>query len=134
MNFPYNGSDKLMNRPEICQLPINSIQGYLVMCNRMCFGLGHCLTCFLRDIVPTDFLRIIISFLYNIVLEYFMIHIIAAVKSRNIGNILLFKAPINLTLFLSSFKYLVILNIYHFTPIPLQIQVTSSYFPCCSSK
>jgi len=58
---------------------------------------------FLRNIVPVDFIT----------------HIVPAVKSGNIGNILLFKAPINLALFLPSFRPLVILDVYYLTPIPL---------------
>jgi len=58
---------------------------------------------FLRDIVPVDF----------------MTHIVSAVKSGNIENIFLFKALINLALFLPSFRPLVILDVYYLTPIPL---------------
>ena len=99
------------------------------MYDRVCFGFGHCFTHSLKDIVPADFHRIIAPFLNNIVSAYFMTHIVAAVKSGNIGNILLFKAPINLALFLPSFRPPVILDVYHLTPIPLQIQVTPYHPP-----
>ena len=130
----YNGSDKLVGRPELCQPPTNSIQCYLVMYDRVCLRLGHCLVCFLRNIVPAYFHRVITPFLNNIVPVYFMTHIIPTVKSGNIGNIHLLKAPIDLIFFLSSFRPPVILDVYHLTHTPLQIQVTSSHPPCHSSE
>ena len=129
-----NGSNKLMGRPELCQLPTNLIQCYLVMYDRVCLGLEHCFTHFLRDIVSADFYRVITPFLNNIVSGYFMTHIIPTVKSGNIGNILLLKALVNLAFFLSSFRPPVILDVYHLTHTPLQIQVTSSHPPCRPSK
>ena len=129
-----NGSDKLAGRPELCQLPTNSIQRHPVTYDRVCLGLGHCLAHILRDIVPADFHRVIAPFLHNIVPVYFITHIIATVKSGNIGNILLFKAPINFALFLPSFRPLVILDVYHLTPIPLQIQVTPYHPPSRPSE
>jgi len=66
-----------------------------------------------------DFHRIIAPFLHNIVPAYFMTHIVAAVKSGNIGNILLLKALVNIAFFLPFFKLPVIFDIYYLTSIPL---------------
>ena len=83
----------------------------------------------LSRMLPEDFHRVIAPFLHSIVAAYFMTHIVPTVKSGNIGNILLLKALINLAFFLSSFRPPVILDIYHLTYTPLQIQVTSSHPP-----
>ena len=129
-----NGSDKLAGRPELCQLPTNSIQRHPIMYDRVCLGFGHCFAHSLKDIVPADFHRVIAPFLNNIVPVYFMTHIVPTVKSGNIRNILLLNVPVNLAFFLSSFRPPVILDVYHLTRTPLQIQVTSSYPPCRPSK
>ena len=104
------------------------------MYDRVCFVFRHCLAYFLRDIVLIDFHSVIAPFLNNIVPTYFITHIVTTVKFGNIGNIFLFKNPINLALFLSSLRPPVILNAYHLTFISLQIQVTSYHFLSHSSE
>ena len=61
--------------------------------------------------LPVDFHRVIVPFLHNIVPAYFMTHIVSAVKSGNIGNILLLKGLINLAFFPSRFRPPVILDV-----------------------
>ena len=129
-----NASNKLAGRPELCQLPTNLIQHYPVMYDSMCLGLGYCFTYFLRNIVPVDFYRVIMPFLNNIFPVYFMTHIVPVVKSKSIGNILFLKALVNLAFILFSFRLPVILDVYHLTCTPLQIQVTFSHSPYCLSE
>ena len=156
----HNGSNKLTGRPKLCQLPINSIQGHLIMYDSMCVGIYkslfqcpdflYCLRSFLainhllrviihllrvivyflrvifyllRVIVhllrvATYFLRVITYFLRDIVPVYCITHIIPAVKSGNIGNILLLKGPINLSFFLPPFQPPIVLDIHYLIPIP----------------